>query len=58
MLAQVPGSFVLYSGVPAGRDAATSTFNHSATAWFDDSVIADAVALYAQLGYEALIDLA
>lgn len=54
----VPGCFVFYSGVPEGRDLASCTFNHSATAWFDDYVIPDATALYARLGWAALAQLA
>lgn len=58
VLARVPGAFVLYSGVPAGRDLADTTFNHSATAWFDDAVIGEAMAVYATLAHEALLELA
>lgn len=58
VLARVPGAFVFYSGVPAGRDLADTTFNHSATAWFDDAVIGEAMAVYAALAHEALEELA
>ena len=58
VLARVPGAFVFYSGVPAGRDLADATYNHSATAWFDDSVIGEAMAVYAALAHETLLELA
>lgn len=58
VLAEVPGCFVFYSGVPHGKDLADCTFNHSATAWFDDYVIPDATALYATLAWDALKDVA
>ena len=58
VLEQVPGAFVFYSGVPAGRDLADTTYNHSATAWFDDAVIGEAMAVYAALAHEALLELA
>ena len=58
VLARVPGAFVLYSGVPAGRDLADTTYNHSATAVFDDAVIGEAMAVYASLAHEALLELA
>lgn len=58
VLREVPGCFVFYSGVPADRDLATATFNHSATAWFDDHPIPDATAVYCRLAWAALADLA
>lgn len=58
VLARVPGAFIFYSGVPAGRDLADTTYNHSATAWFDDAVIGEAMAVYATLAHEALEELA
>ena len=58
VLDRVPGAFIFYSGVPEGRDAATSTYNHSATAWFDDAPIAEAMAVYATLAHETLVELA
>ncbi|MFP5415456.1 MAG: M20 family metallopeptidase [Actinomycetes bacterium] len=58
VLARVPGAFICYSGVPQGGDPASFTFNHSATAWFDDGVIGEAMAVYAALAHESLIDLA
>ncbi|HHU39968.1 MAG TPA: amidohydrolase [Propionibacterium sp.] len=58
VLNEVPGCFMFYSGVRPGKDPADCTYNHSATAWFDDSVIRDAVAVYARLGWSALAELA
>jgi len=49
VLAEVPGSFVGLSAVPEGVDPATSAFNHSPYATFDDAVLADGAAVYAQL---------
>lgn len=49
VLAEVPGSFVGLSAVPEGVDPATSAFNHSPYATFDDAVLADGTAVYAQL---------
>ena len=58
VLLRVPGAFIFYSGVPQGGDAAESAYNHSATAWFDDAPIAEAMAAYAALAHEALVELA
>lgn len=58
VLARVPGAFVCYSGVPAGQDPAGATFNHSATAFFDDAVLGEAMAVYAALAHESLTELA
>lgn len=49
VLQEVPGSFVGLSAVPQGLDPATTDFNHSPRATFDDSVLADGAALYAEL---------
>ncbi|WP_144629990.1 M20 metallopeptidase family protein [Arthrobacter woluwensis] len=49
VLAEVPGSFVGLSAVPEGVDPRTSAFNHSPYATFDDAVLADGAAVYAQL---------
>ncbi|QIK73971.1 amidohydrolase [Propioniciclava coleopterorum] len=54
----VPGAFIAYSGVPAGTDLADTTYNHSATAFFDDAVLPEAMAVYATLAHEALDELA
>ncbi|WP_415856984.1 M20 metallopeptidase family protein [Sinomonas sp. G460-2] len=58
VLAEVPGSFVGLSAVPAGVDHATSAFNHSPFATFDDAVLADGAALYAQLALAKTAQLA
>lgn len=57
ILAQVPGSFVVYSGVPTGLPLEEATFNHSATALFDDAILPDATAVFARIGHACLIDL-
>ncbi|GHG51631.1 amidohydrolase [Sinomonas cellulolyticus] len=58
VLAEVPGSFIGLSAVPAGVDPATAAFNHSPFATFDDSVLADGTALYAHLALSKLAALA
>lgn len=58
VLNRVPGAFIAYSGVPAGTDLADTTYNHSATAFFDDAVLPEAVAIYAALAHESLDELA
>ncbi|GAB3277802.1 M20 family metallopeptidase [Sinomonas notoginsengisoli] len=54
VLAEVPGSFIGLSAVPAGVDPATTAFNHSPFAAFDDAVLADGTALYAHLALSKL----
>ncbi len=54
VLEQVPGAFVMVGAVAAGADPATAPFNHSANAVFDDGVIADGTALYAELALRRL----
>jgi len=49
VLEQVPGAFIMLGACPAGSDPATAPFNHSADAVFDDGVLADGAALYAEL---------
>lgn len=58
VLAEVPGSFIGLGAVPAGVDPATSAFNHSPFATFDDAVLADGAALYAQLALAKTAQLA
>ena len=58
VLAEVPGTFVGLSAVPQGTDHATSPFNHSSYATFDDGVLADGAALYAELAISRLATLA
>lgn len=50
----VPGSFIALGAVPAGMDAATAPFNHSPHARFDDAVLPDGAALYAELALRRL----
>lgn len=58
VLAEVPGTFIGLSAVPPGTDHATSPFNHSPYATFDDAVLADGAALYAELAISRLAALA
>lgn len=54
VLQQVPGSFVGLSAVPQGADPLRADFNHSPRATFDDRVLADGAALYAELALRRL----
>jgi hippurate hydrolase len=54
VLEQVPGAFVMLGACPPGADPATAPFNHSADAVFDDAVLADGAALYAELALRRL----
>jgi hippurate hydrolase len=54
VLEQVPGAFVMMGACAAGTDPNTAPFNHSAEAVFDDSVLADGTALYAELALRRL----
>jgi hippurate hydrolase len=54
VLEQVPGAFVMLGACPPGSDPATAPFNHSADAVFDDGVLADGSALYAELALRRL----
>ncbi len=58
VLAEVPGTFIGLSAVAPGADHGTSPFNHSPYATFDDGVLADGAALYAQLAISRLDSLA
>ncbi|MFI6481885.1 M20 family metallopeptidase [Nonomuraea sp. NPDC050663] len=49
VLDQVPGAFVFLGACPPDRDPATAAYNHSPEAQFDDAVLADGAALYANL---------
>jgi amidohydrolase len=49
VLEQIPGAFVMLGACTPGADPATAPFNHSAEAVFDDGVLADGTALYAEL---------
>lgn len=52
VLDSVPGSFIGLGAVPAGVDPASAPFNHSPHARYDDAVLADGAALYAQLAVD------
>jgi hippurate hydrolase len=54
VLRQVPGAFILLGACPPGTDLRTAAANHSATALFDDAVLADGAALYAELALRRL----
>jgi hippurate hydrolase len=58
VLAEVPGTFIGLSAVPRDADHAASPFNHSPYATFDDGVLADGAALYAELAVSRLAALA
>ncbi|MHA7294959.1 M20 metallopeptidase family protein [Arthrobacter sp. HLT1-21] len=58
VLAAVPGSFVFLSAVAPGADPLQSAFNHSPYATFDDNVLGDGAALYAQLALSRIAGLA
>jgi len=57
VLAEVPGTFVGLSAVAPGADHATSPFNHSPYATFDDGVLTDGAALYAELAVSRIATL-
>jgi amidohydrolase len=54
VLEQVPGAFVFLGACLPGRDPETAPPNHSAGAAFDDAVLADGAALYAELALRRL----
>jgi amidohydrolase len=54
VLDQVPGAFVFLGATLPERDPSTAPFNHSPEAAFDDSVLADGVALYAEFARRTL----
>lgn len=58
VLAEVPGTFVGLSAVAPGADHTASPFNHSPYATFDDGVLADGAALYAELAVSRIAALA
>lgn len=55
---EVPSTFIGLSAVPPGADHTTSAFNHSPYATFDDGVLADGAALYAELALQRIAALA
>ena len=54
VLQHVPGAFILVGACPLDRDPETAPSNHSAEAVFDDAVLADGSALYAELAMRRL----
>jgi hippurate hydrolase len=54
VLEQVPGAFAFLGACPPDRDPATAPTNHSAIAVFDDAVLAEGTALYAELALRRL----
>jgi amidohydrolase len=54
VLDEVPGAFTMIGACPAGTDPWTAPFNHSAEAVFDDAIITDGTALYAELALRRL----
>ena len=54
ILDRVPGAFVMLGACPPPVDPATAPFNHSAFAVFDDTVLADGAALFAELAVRRL----
>jgi hippurate hydrolase len=54
VLEQVPGAFLLVGACPPGLAPATAPFNHSAEAVFDDAVLSEGTALYAELALRRL----
>ncbi|WP_411374479.1 M20 metallopeptidase family protein [Arthrobacter sp. MPF02] len=58
VLAEVPGTFVGLSAVAPGADHTGTAFNHSPYAAFDDGVLSDGAALYAELAVSRIAVLA
>jgi len=54
VLQHVPGAFISLGACPQDRDPQTAPSNHSAEAVFDDGVLADGAALYAELALRRL----
>jgi amidohydrolase len=54
VLEQVPGAFLMLGACTPAIDPFTAPFNHSAEAVFDDAVIPDGTALYAELALRRL----
>ena len=48
------GAFMMLGACPPGVEAATAPFNHSPEAVFDDVVLADGAAIYAELALRRL----
>ncbi len=54
VLQAVPGSFVFLGAAPQGVDPASAPFNHSPLARYDDAVLPDGAAAYAELATRRL----
>jgi hippurate hydrolase len=54
VLGAVPGAMMFLGATLADRDPASAPFNHSAEAAFDDGVLADGVAVYAEFALRHL----
>ncbi len=54
VLDKVPGAFLMLGACPPDVDPFTAPFNHSAEAVFDDAVLPDGTALYAELALRRL----
>ncbi|MER7396482.1 M20 family metallopeptidase [Streptomyces sp. NPDC000151] len=54
VIAEVPGAMLTLGAPPAGADPETSPNNHSPLAVFDDAVLADGAAVYAELAARRL----
>jgi amidohydrolase len=54
VLQRVPGAFLSVGAIPPDQDPATAPSNHSAAARFDDAVLADGAACYAELARRRL----
>jgi hippurate hydrolase len=51
---QVPGAMTLIGACPPGLDPVTAAFNHSPQALFDDAVLAEGAAFFAELALDRL----
>ncbi|KIS26118.1 amidohydrolase [Arthrobacter sp. SPG23] len=58
VMAEVPGTFIGLSAVAPGADHTSTPFNHSPYATFDDGVLSDGAALYAELAASRIAALA
>jgi metal-dependent amidase/aminoacylase/carboxypeptidase family protein len=56
VLEEIPGAFVMLGACPPDADVGTAPFNHSAEAVFDDGILADGTAVYAELALRRLTD--
>ena len=54
VLDEVPGAFLMLGACPPGTDPVSAPFNHSAEAVFDDAVLPDGTAVYAELAVRRL----